>query len=82
MFLLEEPVTLKVNHVTDFAARCPEQYQAITECAAFVNWRLLKAGHEPVLTLAFYKADLPKAGRETSLIQRLVNPLGRWRAYW
>ena len=49
-------VTLKLFGVTEFAARCPQQYEALIECAAFVNWRLLESGHGPVLALAFYKS--------------------------
>jgi len=32
---------------------CPEQYDAVVECAAFVNWRRAEAGDEPVLALSF-----------------------------
>jgi hypothetical protein len=32
-------VVLELEHVADFARRCPEQYAAIIECSAFVNWR-------------------------------------------
>jgi hypothetical protein len=49
-------VTLKLHGITEFAARCPEQYEALIECASFVNWRLIESGHEPVLALAFYKS--------------------------
>ena len=48
-------VTLKLLGITEFAERCPVQYKALTECAAFVNWRLVESGHDPVLSLAFYK---------------------------
>jgi RNAse (barnase) inhibitor barstar len=36
------PGGVVVSHLEgadDFARRCPEQYEAIAECAAFVNWR-------------------------------------------
>jgi hypothetical protein len=33
------PVTLRLDHVRDFRRRCPEQYAALIECSAFVNWR-------------------------------------------
>jgi catechol 2,3-dioxygenase-like lactoylglutathione lyase family enzyme len=32
----------------------PEQYDAVIECAAFVNWRRAEAGDEPVLALLFH----------------------------
>ena len=48
-------VTLKLLGITEFAVRCPEQYDALIECAAFVNWRLVESGHAPVLSLAFSK---------------------------
>jgi hypothetical protein len=49
------PVVLQLEDVDDFATRCPEQYAAIIECSAFVNWRLVRDGHQPVLAISFYK---------------------------
>ena len=34
--------------------RCPGIYDALIECSAFVNWRKIDIGNEPVLLLAFY----------------------------
>jgi hypothetical protein len=48
-------VVLQLDYVDDFAARCPELYAAIIECAAFVNWRRIESGQEPVLALSFHK---------------------------
>jgi hypothetical protein len=48
-------LTLQLDGVDEFAARCPEQYAALVECAAFVNWRRSSAGDGAVLALAFYK---------------------------
>lgn len=48
-------VTLDLEHVEDFARRCPEQYAAVVECAAFVNWRRIEVGDPPVLALSFWK---------------------------
>jgi hypothetical protein len=31
----------------------PEQYRALIECAAFVNWRRIERGLPPVLALSF-----------------------------
>jgi Barstar (barnase inhibitor) len=48
-----EVLTLQIDSVDDLATRCPEQYAAIVDCAAFVNWRRLERGHGPVLALSF-----------------------------
>ncbi len=48
-------VVLELEHVDDFVSRCPEQYEAIIECAAFVNWRKIEIGESAVLALSFYK---------------------------
>lgn len=45
--------TLQLGDATDFAARCPEQFNALIEGAAFVNWRRLETGEPAVLALAF-----------------------------
>jgi hypothetical protein len=47
-------VTLLIEDVTAFAARCPEQYAALVDCSSFVNWRRLEKGEPSVLALAFY----------------------------
>jgi len=48
-------VTLQIDHVDDFAERCPDLYEAIVECSAFVNWRRIDHGGSPVLALSFSK---------------------------
>jgi hypothetical protein len=48
-------LVIQLDHVDDFAVRCPDLYAAIIECAAFVNWRRIEMGHEPVLSLSFHK---------------------------
>jgi hypothetical protein len=48
-------VTLELEHVNEFMIRCPDQYTAVVECAAFVNWRRIQTGHDPVLALSFFK---------------------------
>jgi hypothetical protein len=48
-------VLLKVLNAKAFAARCPEQYSALNECAAFVNWRRREQGGTPVLALSYYE---------------------------
>jgi RNAse (barnase) inhibitor barstar len=47
-------LTLQLDYVRDFAQRCPEQYDAIIECSAFVNWRRIELGEPPVLALSFH----------------------------
>ena len=48
-------VVLQLKDIDAFARRCPEQYEAIIECAAFVNWRRIETGDPAVLALSFYK---------------------------
>ena len=48
-------VTLQLDGVSGFAVRCPEQYAALIECAAFVNWRRSSVGNGAILALAFHK---------------------------
>ncbi len=44
-------MTLRIDDAADFQRRCPEQSRALIECTAFVNYRRIEAGREPVLTL-------------------------------
>lgn len=46
-------LTLELENVEAFANRCPEQYQALIRCSAFVNWRRLEIGEPSVLALSF-----------------------------
>jgi RNAse (barnase) inhibitor barstar len=46
-------LTLELQDVESFAKRCSEQYRALIECAAFVNWRRLEVGEPAVLALSF-----------------------------
>lgn len=47
-------VVLQLENAKDFSVRCPEQYAAIVECSAFVNYRRIIKKLEPLLSLAFY----------------------------
>ena len=47
-------LVLQLENVTEFAARCPEIYDAIVDCTAFVNYRRIKVGEEPVLALSYW----------------------------
>ncbi|MBU1345652.1 MAG: barstar family protein [Alphaproteobacteria bacterium] len=46
-----ELLTLQINDAADFAVRCPEQFKALVECTAFVNYRRVEIGGTPVLCL-------------------------------
>ncbi len=50
-----EVLVLQLDHVNDFSKRCPEQYAAIIEGAAFINWRRLEVGEGAVLALSYFK---------------------------
>ncbi len=50
-----EVLVLQLDHVEGFKRTCPEQYEAIIECAAFVNWRRIEVGESAVLALSFHK---------------------------
>lgn len=44
-------MTLRIDDASDFEKRCPEQFKALIECTAFVNYRRLEIGRTPVLSL-------------------------------
>jgi hypothetical protein len=46
-------LTLQLQDVAGFAERCPEQYAALVECSAFVNWRRIEQGERAILALSF-----------------------------
>jgi hypothetical protein len=46
-------LTLVLEGASELAARCPAQYRALVDCAAFVNWRRIERGEASVLALAF-----------------------------
>lgn len=48
-------LTLQLENVKDFQERCPEQYAALVECAAFVNWRRNDTNEASVIALSFYE---------------------------
>ncbi len=48
-----ETLTLDLGEIDEFRRRCPEQYSAVIECAAFVNARRIDVGEAPILALAF-----------------------------
>jgi hypothetical protein len=44
-------LTLRLDDAANFQRRCPEQYTALIECSAFVNYRRMETGMPPVLAL-------------------------------
>jgi len=46
-------IAIEPENVNAFKIRCPEQYMAIIECSAFVNWRRIEHDEQPVLALSF-----------------------------
>ncbi len=46
-------MVLELGDCRRFRDRCPEIYNALIDCAAFVNWRRLQRGDLPVLALAY-----------------------------
>ena len=48
-------LTLHIDNVDSLARVCPDQYTALIECTAFVNWRRIEAGQGSVLALSFHK---------------------------
>ena len=46
-------ITLQLDEGRAFAERCPDQYAALIECAAFVNWRRIEVGERSILALSF-----------------------------
>jgi hypothetical protein len=48
-------LTLDLGEISDFSIRCPDQFDALTDCTAFVNWRRIESGDSPVLALSYWK---------------------------
>ena len=46
-----ELLTLSISDAPAFRKRCPEQYDALIECAAFVNFQRVEEGDDPFLAL-------------------------------
>jgi RNAse (barnase) inhibitor barstar len=47
-----EILSLVIENAADFKRRCPEQFAALLESAAFVNGRRIEQGEPPVLALS------------------------------
>lgn len=51
-------LVLSFGDVTEFASRCPEIYEALVECSAFVNFRRMDLGERPVLALSYWRRSV------------------------
>ena len=49
-------LTIEIEDAEHLRAACREQYDALLECAAFVNWRRIERGAPAVLGLSFFVA--------------------------
>jgi hypothetical protein len=52
-----------VDGVDDLESQCPEQYEALVECSAFVNWRRVESGEPAIIALSFYRNPSSAAAR-------------------
>jgi hypothetical protein len=57
-----EILTLEIHDVTAFSVRCPEQFESLLDCAAFVNWRRLEQREPVVLALSYYQSSTHERG--------------------
>ena len=46
-----ELLALEISDAADFKERCPDQYRALIECTAFVNYRRMEVRDPSVLSL-------------------------------
>lgn len=47
-------LVLCISEAADLKKRCPDIYDALVECSAFVNWRRIEKGAPAVLALSFF----------------------------
>jgi hypothetical protein len=47
-------VTLSLLNITSFKKNCPDIYEDLIKCSAFVNYRRIEIGISPILLLSFY----------------------------
>lgn len=48
-----ELLVLRIDDCLNFRRRCPEQFDALIQCCAFVNFRRMDVGELPVLAVLF-----------------------------
>ena len=49
-------IALQLDGVDGVAERCPEQFLAVVDGCAFVNWRRIEVGEPAVLALSYYRS--------------------------
>jgi hypothetical protein len=59
-------LTLQLDEGRSFAQRCPEQYAALIECAAFVNWRRIEPATDRFSPSPSGNRALPHRGTRSS----------------
>jgi len=50
-----EILVIELENVESFKTRCKQLYDELIESVAFVNYRRIEQGQEPILTLSFNK---------------------------
>jgi Barstar (barnase inhibitor) len=58
-------LVLQLGECTEFAQRCPEQYEAILDSTAFVNYRRIETQDRPVLAVSCYNARPLRTPKKT-----------------
>ncbi len=48
------PIFLHLDGALEFKARCPEIFEALNECSAFLNCRRHEAGANPIISLSYH----------------------------
>ena len=48
-------LTIELENVNELRGKRFEYWEAIVECAAFVNWRRIDTGQKPVLALSYFR---------------------------
>jgi hypothetical protein len=49
-----DPLTLNLSGCKPFRQRCPDLFEALVDCASFVNWRRIDHGATPHLMLSYH----------------------------
>ena len=51
---LIEPISLQIENVGILKKENKEIYDALVECSAFINWRIVDEGNDPIISLSYY----------------------------
>ena len=51
-----ECLTIQLDHVSRFAADQPDIFEALIDCAAFVNWRRTSQDQSALVALSYYRS--------------------------